>query len=146
MTTSWLAGRVIINFQKRHMFPAASGRPRGIPLRLPLHATESASCEFLNKACKKNCLIFQNLCPDLAGANHFARSTSGNDCLRPDRGGHSISNILLFSEATSQSSSTAPILCTSFASQSGFSAIIARRNFLSGHRFFFRGRIVRGIR
>lgn len=55
------------------MFPAASGRPRGIRLRLPLHATESASCEFLNKACKKNCLIFQNLCPDLAGANHSAR-------------------------------------------------------------------------
>ena len=48
-----------------------------------------------------------------ARSNHSARSSSGNHCRRPDRGGHSISNVLLLSEAASQLPSTAHT-CTSF--------------------------------
>jgi len=52
-------------------------------------------------------LIF---CRAWSGENHSARSTSGNDRLRPLRGGHSISNVFETSAAGSKSPSTAHAL------------------------------------
>jgi hypothetical protein len=49
-------------------------------------------------------LIFSRAC---SGENHSARSTSGNDRLRPLRGGHSVSNEFETSVTGSKSPSTA---------------------------------------
>lgn len=78
---------------------SASSDPLCYPVQLPAITAANRS--------RKRACPFKILARASAISNHAARSSSGNGCFRPDSGGHSISNTLLFSKAASQSSSTA---------------------------------------
>src|SRR6185312_15152916 len=68
----------------------------------PTHCPSAASSRSRNGTCAAFSRVRASSMP-----NHSTRSISGNTAIRPDRGGHSISKVLLTAVAGSRSPSTA---------------------------------------
>src|SRR4051812_29539604 len=74
--------------------------------------SQEASLSFRNSASTIATCPLVTLRSASAGANHAARSASGNSARLPDRGGHSISNVLLRKFRRSKSPSAAQAVIT----------------------------------
>ena len=97
--------------QRRAAQPARRDRARRLEQRRQSGAAASSHSRSASSSGRWPATILACAC---SSVNHAARSTSGNDCVRPECFGHSISNMLLRTSAGSISPSAANA-CTVFA-------------------------------